>query len=425
MSRTESSSPLWHLLLIDAVSVGGILGLQALVGATKMDALVWFEGAGIVGIGVATGYYWYKTVNRREGSGAGPSVESLDALRRENAENLRLLQEDLHNLGQAMMKRLPRVSDARPEGDAAVAADLAEVKSTVFEMQAQLDLMNDCLSRSIVAAAAAAPRHVIDDDAGSGASPSGLSRALTGAVTGSAVSRLIAQGAAPARPAEACAPVAATDLESAHPEGDPLPVLGGDLGTVEQAPDVAVSVDRPAGESEWGDAEFAGVDPNEPELAAFPVSTSDAQAESDLTGLEESEVDDDADWLTAGIPEEEVVVAKPAAASQPELLSLDDEAPAVSRPRRPAKGETALVAHMMIGIGNKPYLRGIGPGLSIEEGVPMEYVDVGTWQWICPESDVPVALSVWKNDEYPADGDLVEIEPGEVVEIHPKFEPQH
>lgn len=422
MSRSESSSPLWHLLVIDALMVAAILGLQALVGAGKSDAILWFFALSILTLGLGTGYCWFKAVTRAPAA----SEDALETLRRENAENLRLLQDDLHHLGQALMKRLAsRAAESPPPAESPLAADLSEVKSTIFEMQAQLDQLNDALSRSAVAAAVSRP--VVDDDAGSGASPSGLSRALTGVVPGAAVSRLITNGTSARKPAGEPEPLAATDITPAHPEGESEPVFGGELGTVEQAPAFAADSAPGGPESGWEESEYVGVDETEPELAVFADSGTDADNESALTRQEE--FDDHEDWITAGIPEEEdapAAAAKPAvAASQPELLSLDEAAPAAVRPRRPAKGETALVAHMMIGIGNKPYLRGIGPGLSIEEGVPMDYVDVGIWQWICPEPDAPVALSVWKNDEYPADGDLVEIEPGEVVEIHPKFEPQH
>lgn len=436
MSRNDSPKPLWHLLLIDVVSVGGILGLQSMVGATKGDLLIWFFAAGIIAVGVATGYYWFRTVNAVSPA-AGADPEGLETLRRENAENLRLLQEDLHNLGQAVLKRLPQRGEASADSvsgsSSSIAAsvstataDLAEVKSTIYEMQAQLDQLNDSLRAS--AGAPTAPRHIIDDEGGAGAAPEGLGRALAGVAGGAAISRLIANGAPAKQLSDDREPVASTDIEDTHPEGSPEPVSGGDFAIEEPAPAAAVAAESASSEGESDDLEFVGVDETEPTLAAFTPSGTDAETESTLTEQE----DDDADWLTAGIAEPDDDAAAPLpvkpsaamAASQPELLDLDpsDE---VRRPRRPAKGETALIAHMMIGIGNKPYLRGIGPGLSIEEGVPMDYVDVGIWQWICPERDVPVILSVWKNDEFPAEGDLMEIEPGEVVEVHPKFDPHH
>ena len=44
-------------------------------------------------------------------------------------------------------------------------------------------------------------------------------------------------------------------------------------------------------------------------------------------------------------------------------------------------GITTVIAKVMIGIGNKPYVRGEGPGLSWEEGVPMNFLEIGKWAW--------------------------------------------
>ena len=43
----------------------------------------------------------------------------------------------------------------------------------------------------------------------------------------------------------------------------------------------------------------------------------------------------------------------------------------------------------MIGIGNKPYLRGEGPGLSWDEGVPMNFIEIGKWSWSPPQKMHP------------------------------------
>ena len=42
-------------------------------------------------------------------------------------------------------------------------------------------------------------------------------------------------------------------------------------------------------------------------------------------------------------------------------------------PKKSSTGTTSVVANVMIGIGNKPFLRGEGPGLNWDEGVPVSY----------------------------------------------------
>ncbi|MGE9294922.1 MAG: hypothetical protein ACQKBV_01340 [Puniceicoccales bacterium] len=107
-------------------------------------------------------------------------------------------------------------------------------------------------------------------------------------------------------------------------------------------------------------------------------------------------------------------------ADQPDLM--DDLPPSEprSKPKKP-KGATTLIAQVLIGIGNKPYVRGTGPGLSEDEGVPMEFLEIGKWQWVAPDSDEPVTVRIYKNDEIPAEGDPVEIPAGQRRSVAPKF----
>ena len=76
----------------------------------------------------------------------------------------------------------------------------------------------------------------------------------------------------------------------------------------------------------------------------------------------------------------------------------------------------------MIGIGNKPFLRGSGGGLSWERGVPMDFEEIGKWRWIAPaDLEEPVEVQVYRNDK---DGDRkgrYTIEPGQKLEVSPVF----
>ena len=84
-------------------------------------------------------------------------------------------------------------------------------------------------------------------------------------------------------------------------------------------------------------------------------------------------------------------------------------------------GATAVVAKVKIGIGNKPFLRGEGPGLSWEEGVPMNFVEIGKWAWSPSDKDAPLVVQVYRNDEDPDPTGKHEIEPGQKLELSPDF----
>ena len=77
---------------------------------------------------------------------------------------------------------------------------------------------------------------------------------------------------------------------------------------------------------------------------------------------------------------------------------------------------TALIVNLMIGIGNKPFVRGTGPGLSQDKGVPMSFLGIGRWQWISPDPEAPATVEVWKNDQSPM-GEPLHLSGGEPLEV--------
>jgi hypothetical protein len=82
----------------------------------------------------------------------------------------------------------------------------------------------------------------------------------------------------------------------------------------------------------------------------------------------------------------------------------------------PAGGGTALTINLMIGIGNKPYVRGTGPGLSPDKGQLMTFLGIGRWQWVSPEPDASATVEIWKNDQTPL-GEPLHLSGGEPVEV--------
>ena len=100
-----------------------------------------------------------------------------------------------------------------------------------------------------------------------------------------------------------------------------------------------------------------------------------------------------------------------------EEVTEDEAAPAADEAAPSAAGSgTALIVNLMIGIGNKPYVRGTGPGLSRDKGVPMSFLGIGRWQWISPDPEAPATVEVWKNDQSPM-GEALHLPGGEPVEV--------
>lgn len=418
MSGSRFPSALQALIIVNAVTV---IGLAISSHAAGVTPTVWILEALIVGA-VAAATLWL--VWKKDGAPAGSgSPADLEKLRRESHDNFTVLQKDLQHLGAAVIRRLDAAAENAPaeEADAeafaavngamtdlavslaearetlaALAAELGEIKSVAFEMQAQLDQQADALRAFEHTVEKIHPDDV--PDAGEGAAPGSLGKALAAGASGSAVARLIGNGFRPdaefAPELPVPEPVATTDVESDYAEPD---------------------ADIPAADFDAGDLVAEHAD----DLA----SVGETPAEAPVVGETPSEEDDDAgetdDWLSMGIEEDED--GRAVAAEQPALLDIGDDAEAPRKPRRPGKNDTALVAHVMIGIGNKPYLRGHGPGLSPDKGVPMEYVDVGRWQWIAPETGSPLAVTLWKNDEVPAEDGRVEVPAGMTLEIRPHF----
>ena len=86
-----------------------------------------------------------------------------------------------------------------------------------------------------------------------------------------------------------------------------------------------------------------------------------------------------------------------------------------------ADGATRLLVTAYIGIGNKLYIRGDGPGLSWDKGVPMQFVSIGKWGWASNDVTAPVACKLYKNDETAALSGEIFLEAGKHVELTALF----
>jgi len=119
----------------------------------------------------------------------------------------------------------------------------------------------------------------------------------------------------------------------------------------------------------------------------------------------------------------DISAAQPAGdPTQGELLAREAETIRKKRSSRSPVSACVLTARVLIGIGNKPFVRGTGPGLSPEKGVPMEFVEIGQWRWVAPSAvKEAITLRILKNDEVPAEGDSILLHPGQSLEVSPVF----
>ncbi len=157
--------------------------------------------------------------------------------------------------------------------------------------------------------------------------------------------------------------------------------------------------------------------PPEPAPEAPPVPTEEAEAEPEPTP--EPEVDSEPAAETPPEPISPPVVTEdeepaprkrtkaPAPAEpaddEPHLgLEIDDTPPPqaaeVAEHVLTSDGATRLIVTAYIGIGNRLFIRGEGPGLSWEKGVPLQFVSIGKWRWETPDATGPVSFKLYKND---------------------------
>lgn len=109
-------------------------------------------------------------------------------------------------------------------------------------------------------------------------------------------------------------------------------------------------------------------------------------------------------------------------ASETEDMFAEAVPPQVAKRTRTKKSDTAVIASVFIGIGNKPFIRGSGANLSWESGVAMEFEEIGKWRWIAPaELEAPVEIQLYRNDEDPDSTGQYTLEPGQRLDLSPVF----
>lgn len=98
--------------------------------------------------------------------------------------------------------------------------------------------------------------------------------------------------------------------------------------------------------------------------------------------------------------------------------------PAAEKPSRTTTSDhaTRLLVTAYIGIGNRLFIRGEGPGLSEDKGIPLQFVSIGKWQWETKDATGPVRAKLFKNDETECSalGEIT-LEAGQQLEVSATF----
>ena len=128
----------------------------------------------------------------------------------------------------------------------------------------------------------------------------------------------------------------------------------------------------------------------------------------------DEEVPESQDGATIASPEDET--------AESEDMFGDVVPSPVKKRVRTKKSDSAVIASVFIGIGNKPFVRGSGAGLNWDKGIAMEFVEIGKWQWIPPaELKEPVELQLFRNDEDVDSTGKYTLEPGQQLDLSPVF----
>lgn len=216
--------------------------------------------------------------------------------------------------------------------------------------------------------------------------------------------------------------VAAPVARAAAPAPEPTPVAPRAAPEVPFAPaasDAAPVAEEPAAVSAPADAEPPK--PKKPRAPRKPKAedtllamSADTPAAAEATpAAAETPASEPA--VSAAPPEE----TEPAAASADDASSEPAAAPAESSTS--SDGATRLLATAYIGIGNKLFIRGDGPGLSWDRGVPMQFVSIGKWGWFTHEAAGPIRCKLYKNDETAALTGEIVLEAGRHTEVTALF----
>ena len=178
---------------------------------------------------------------------------------------------------------------------------------------------------------------------------------------------------------------------------------------------------------------------DEPQIdpAAMPILDDDfideipEEFEEETPAEEEPSAVEDVDWPEPDEAEEAEaeepgeVEELPKEETEPELETeeLTSEEPAETTPvitEQPAEA-ASITTSILIGIGDKIFVRGNGHGLQPDIGTEMEFVNIGSYRWSHDGITTPLTLEFYLNDEIASVEGPITLKPGEHIEVSPDF----
>jgi hypothetical protein len=304
------------------------------------------------------------------------------------------LRDDFRAGTEAVSRRVGEIEvTARQAGEAAAAAVAQRASAELNALKAAITAL-EAKAKALEAAVAAS---------GSSVKPEAVEE-LTTQVEALAVS--VRGSVADVDEAAEAMKALRTDVETQQAAvADDLKKLREDLKKSGQK--AAAATDKLSEALESVQAEVKSLQANPPAASApSPSSLSDEEPEAAIEEMISEDVKTPIKSIIASETEEEVSIE--------EVSTEDEESTEVTT--APAGGGTSLTINLMIGIGNKPYVRGTGPGLSQDSGQLMTFLGIGRWQWVSPEPDAPATVEIWKNDQTPM-GEPLHLSGGEPVEV--------
>lgn len=213
-------------------------------------------------------------------------------------------------------------------------------------------------------------------------------------------------------------------FESLESVQDSLDGLLAKVAILAKAPEVEEpEMDQPAPTGE--EEEQSVVDPDQPDEPAEPVEEPDSEEESEE--VPEPDMEEDEEFESSAIEEDVEPVEEEA---EPEMK---EESESVEEPEQELElvteeepfelsdGRTRLIAHAMIGMSNKLFIRGDEPWLSWDDGQQMELIGIGEFAWSIDDLREPIDVTVLLNDDLAAHDGTVTLQPGKTVRINPSF----
>ena len=94
---------------------------------------------------------------------------------------------------------------------------------------------------------------------------------------------------------------------------------------------------------------------------------------------------------------------------------------AATEAKRARPAATTVEARIDVGFGNALFIRGHGPGLSWEKGVPLDCRDGSTWLWSASKGNGGIEFKLLLNDQVWSGGDNLKVASGEKIEVMPTF----